>query len=195
MSISRLHDYDVNTKNGEIYLFDDDNEEITHKTAVRFIKNLHACSRLNNDNGINNVTIHLISSHGGDISSGWAIYDSIQNYNGHVKIIGYGAIYSIASMILQAADQRILTQNCTLYLHKAVGNLEYSHNTLKIDAEQLEQENNKIIAVYMDKIRGSSYLRNKYGGGIQQMFINRITEGFYLSAEMAVEWGLADDIT
>lgn len=59
----------------------------------------------------------LLNSPGGDITQGLAIYDAIKRSPCHIEIIATGQCMSSASIILQAADKRILTKNCFVMVH------------------------------------------------------------------------------
>ncbi len=61
----------------------------------------------------------VISSEGGDESVGYAIYDALVAYStfGHVTTVGYGQVCSIASLVLQAGNFRLLSPNCVFMIH------------------------------------------------------------------------------
>lgn len=67
-----------------------------------------------------NLTV-LLSTYGGDVYAGLAIYDAIQGWSknrGRTKVIATGACMSAGSMIiLQSADIRLATPNTHLMVH------------------------------------------------------------------------------
>lgn len=79
--------------------------------SYRFIKILRAMDYVKKPIKI------VLSSPGGSEMVGMAIYDTIMNLQSHVTIEGYGDVASSAAIILQAADKRLLSQNCSLMIH------------------------------------------------------------------------------
>lgn len=61
----------------------------------------------------------VICSEGGDENIGYAIFDTLMAYRkfGKVTTHGYGQVCSIASLILQAGDKRLLSPNCVFMIH------------------------------------------------------------------------------
>lgn len=58
-----------------------------------------------------------LSSGGGDVLAGMSIYDAIRLSPCRVTIIGAGQVQSMAPIIFQAADHRILEAGATVMLH------------------------------------------------------------------------------
>lgn len=58
-----------------------------------------------------------ISCIGGEVEAGLSIYDTIRAAKNPVTTIGCGAIQSMAALVFQAGDTRILTENCRFMLH------------------------------------------------------------------------------
>lgn len=77
-------------------------------------------------------TIRLVlSSEGGLEDVGYAIYDTLKALPNRVITEGYGEVSSIAALIFQAGDVRLLSPNCTYMIHN--GSVEVGGH-LEIDA-------------------------------------------------------------
>jgi ATP-dependent Clp protease protease subunit len=159
--------------NREIYFFGNVNDAV----AEDIIINLRALDRVSGAN----ISL-IINSGGGDINSGFAIYDTMEACRS--KIIGtvLGSCCSMASLIFQGCDTRIIAKNARFMIHDAsmtigeVSKLEL-HQYIK-ELKSLDGMYNKILAdragLDIDTVED---LRNKET---------------YLSAEQVVEYGWAD---
>ena len=118
-------DYQVNPRTRTIYLGshskDEDEAEaesgpdtgVGWLMAGRLIKAMHVLE----SDGDEPITI-LMNTPGGDWHHGMAIYDELRYHRGsHLTIVAYGYARSMSSIILQAADRRILMPSTTLMLH------------------------------------------------------------------------------
>lgn len=97
-----------------------------------------------------------INSRGGDVQEGWAIFDLLQNSGKKIKTIGEGKIYSIATIIFLAGDEREIMKNADGLIHNpfippyTLADAYQSTDLLKI-AEGLAQEEEKILNFYADE--------------------------------------------
>ena len=105
--LSYYHDYGIYYPSRVIDLFGD----IDQDKAQNVIKNLIAL-----DATSGTINIHLMSE-GGCVVSGLAIYNMIQSCQNHVRIICMGEVSSMATLILQAADERVMKPDSFLMLH------------------------------------------------------------------------------
>jgi ATP-dependent protease ClpP protease subunit len=62
------------------------------------------------------VTV-MMSTYGGELYYGFAIYDALKAWGGKVKIICNGPVMSAGTVILQAATHRIMMPNSFLLIH------------------------------------------------------------------------------
>lgn len=94
----------------------------------------------------------FISSPGGNIYDGLAIYDAIREYsqfNGPVTTIAYGLVASMAFILFLAGDKRIGSANVTLMNHKGYGGADGDADSLILDAKEIKRIEdicNQIIA-------------------------------------------------
>lgn len=95
-----------------IHLYGDVDEDLVKQFYIQ----LETCL----NNSTNEIKVFL-STGGGDVYCGYAIYDGIRSCQDSgipVTIIATGSCMSAGSMIiLQAADKRLATENCTLMVH------------------------------------------------------------------------------
>lgn len=106
MKINEYTDINLNYRDRILYVFGD----IDTESARQLIIGLDLLT------GDKPVTIKLHTS-GGDYYAGYAMYDAIRKFPGHVTIIATGQAMSMGPIILQAADTRIVTVNTTIMLH------------------------------------------------------------------------------
>lgn len=107
---------DVNTRT--LYMGSIDSTPDGDETGVDnfmtecFIKGLHILETKNSEP----ITI-LMNNPGGDWYHGMAIFDAIKNAKSYCTIKAYGYAMSMGSIILQAADHRILMPNSRFMIH------------------------------------------------------------------------------
>ena len=188
-----LHEHSINLDTREIYLGGTSNDgdgEINHSVATQFIKNLHLLDKTNN-----NIVIH-ISSIGGDVDSGYSIYDAILNARSHVTVIAHGLVASMASIIFQAGDLRVMMGHSTLMIH--FGSSTFDDNNLAISgyAELIKKNNKKFVEIYTDKCKEGEHFKEKTNSYIKRWIDRKLkdTQDWWLSPEECVQYGLADGI-
>jgi ATP-dependent Clp protease protease subunit len=112
------------------------------------LKNLHAL-----DSTVGTINI-ILNSNGGDVVSGLAIFDAINNCQNHVRITVYGEASSSASFILQAADERVLSKNSRIMIHfgqEAYGS-DHPRN-VKAAYEWSRHEEALVMNIYLKRIK------------------------------------------
>lgn len=85
--------------------------EVNEENCEKWMKNLHLLDPLEGS-----ITIRM-NSEGGCVIQAKALFDTISNCKSFVKIIVSGQASSSASLILQAADYRVLTPNSHIMIH------------------------------------------------------------------------------
>ncbi len=126
-----------------------------------------------------------INSPGGVISSGLAIYDTMQLVNCEVSTICLGMAASMATVLLSggAKGKRYCLPNSTVHMHQALGGAQGQATDIEIAARE--------ILRLQDKIR--TLLSGNTGQEYEK--IARDTDrDYYLTSEQAVEYGLVDEI-
>ena len=126
-----------------------------------------------------------INSPGGVISSGLAIYDTMQLINCEISTICLGMAASMATILLCGGTKgkRYCLPNSTVHMHQALGGAQGQATDIEIAARE--------ILRLQDKIR--TLLATHTGQDYDK--ISRDTDrDFYLNAEQALEYGLVDEI-
>jgi len=154
---------------------------INDQVANTIIAQLLFLAREDPDKDIN----LYINSPGGVISSGLAIYDTIQLIQPNVSTICIGMAASMATVILCAgtAGKRYALPHSTIHLHQAMGGAQGQAADIEIAAREI--------------MRMQEMLRNilvKHTGQPMDKITHDTDRDFYLNAEQAVEYKIIDDI-
>lgn len=97
-----------------------------------------------------------INSRGGDVQEGWAIHDLLVNSGKKIKTIGESKIYSIATIVFLAGEEREMMKNADGLIHNpfippyTLADKYESTDLVKI-AESLRQEEEKILDFYAER--------------------------------------------
>lgn len=145
--IEQYHDYNIGYDSREIFLGHDN--DIDNKLAIDFIKNLRLLESANDTE----IKIHLISP-GGHWHSAIAIYDSIKNSKLKITIIGYGEIASAATIILQAADVRLVMPNSLLLIHPISYSLDSDIITNMYHQNSAAADFDNMLEIYTSRLSG-----------------------------------------
>lgn len=116
--IDKWFDLNVDTDTRTIYMGstgytgDDSETGVDHSMAEYFIKGMHTLESKNNK-----PILIIMNNPGGDWYHGMAIYDAIKYSSCECTIKVYGHAMSMGSIILQAADHRIMMPNSRFMIH------------------------------------------------------------------------------
>ena len=122
---------------------------------------------------------------GGIISSGLAIYDTMQLIRPDVSTICVGLAASMGTVLLCAGakGKRFALPNATIHLHQAIGGAQGYATDMEIAAREI--------------MRVQEVLRNilvKCTGQPMKKITHDTDRDFYLNPEQAVEYGIVDEI-
>lgn len=199
--LNSIHEHWIDPINREMWIhgidmsgpgYDGTEPGVEYLMATKVIKNLHYLMKQSSSKP---VLIHLHSC-GGMWEDGMAIYDTIKSMPYHVTMINYTHARSMSSIILQAADKRILMPNSHFMFH--FGTLSLDDNCVNVysavDFNKICDE--KMVEIYIEKMINS----DKFGSFSERKIRNYLrSEMFekgdvYLTADEAVKWGFADSI-
>lgn len=126
-----------------------------------------------------------IHSPGGVISSGLAIYDTMQLIQPDVSTIAVGQTASMATVLLCAGakGKRFALPSATIHMHQALGGARGQAADIEIAAKEILR-NNEIIRNIIAQHTGQPVER------VSQDF----DRDFYLDAEGAKEYGFVDEL-
>jgi len=126
-----------------------------------------------------------IQSPGGVISSGLAIYDTMQLIKPDVSTICVGMAASMGTLLLCAGTKgkRYALPNATIHMHQAFGGAQGQAADVEIAAREIMRMQELIRSIIA-----------KHTGQPLEKIIHDTDRDFYLSPEQAVEYGLVDEI-
>lgn len=138
------------------------------------------------DRGGQTITI-LLNSEGGDITSCRGIYSAIRECKDYVRIIVYGEANSAASIILQAADERIMMPDSEMMIH--LGEETYpSDHPRNIDSlhTHFRRSERWMKKIYLEKIK------NKKPRFTKEKLEELLRFDKHLTPRQALDLGLID---
>ncbi len=156
-------------------------EEVNDVTASLVVAQLLFLEAEDPDKDIN----FYINSPGGSVTSGFAIYDTMQHIKPDVSTICVGMAASMGAFLLSggAKGKRFALPNAEIMIHQPLGGARGQATDIQIHAEQIL----KIKKTLND------ILSQNTGKPLEQ--IQRDTErDFFMSANEAKEYGLVDAV-
>ncbi len=124
-----------------------------------------------------------INSPGGVISSGLAIYDTMQLVRPDVSTICVGMAASMGTVLLcgGASGKRFALPNSTIHMHQALGGAQGQASDIEIAARE--------IIRMQDKIRN---IISEHTGQPYEKIARDTDRDFYMSSDQAKDYGLID---
>ncbi len=153
--------------------------EVSPATARRVIEQILV---LEADDPERPITF-LINSPGGDVHSGFAIYDCIRFVRPRVRVVCTGLTASIATVVLLGAerDDRLSLPNTRFLIHQPL-----FHTEIFGPASDLEITANEILRT---KDRINRLIAEETGQPLERVERDTMRD-FWMSAEEAVQYGL-----
>ena len=126
-----------------------------------------------------------INSPGGVISSGMAIYDTMQYIKPDVSTICVGMAASMAAFLLSsgATGKRFILPNAEVMIHQPLGGTQGQAEDIKIAAEHILKLRGKMNAI----------LAENTGKSVEEVSADTDRDN-YLDAQQALEYGIVDKI-
>jgi len=145
---------------GSITSGDDGEGGVDYALAERMIKALHILDS-QAPNGDKPIVI-IMNNVGGDVFHGMAIYDAIKNCKNHVTIKAYGHAMSMGSIILQAADQRMMSKNSRIMIHYGSNGVSGHAKTTYKWTDEIKKFDKFMEELFLEKIDGRKITLKKY---------------------------------
>ena len=128
-----------------------------------------------------------INTPGGSITAGMAIYDTMQLISSPIKVVVTGIAASMGSILLSGAEkgQRVLYPHSRVLIHQPLisGQMVAVAVDIHIQAKEMEKLRDEL----------NNILADASGQPLEK--IQKDTDrDFYMTAEEAIEYGLADSI-
>jgi len=201
--ISDVHEYGLDTEHFYIYVqgvADNPTEDfvepgVEYRMANRLIKNLDILQGLNEDRPI----VISMKTCGGDWVEGMAMYDAILAVPNRVTIINYSHARSMSSIILQAANKRILMPRSYFMIHEGTDGFEGTAKSFRSYAEFGKIAMEQMLDIYVDCLyrSGGAMRKGRWSRKrTRQWLIDQMNlkEEVYFTAGEAVKLGFADEI-
>lgn len=186
--LDRFHDYGIYLPSRTLYMgseivgedYDGGTDALM---AERLIKNLHILDSTSQDE----IAI-IMNNLGGDVMHGLAIYDAIKACRSKVTIKVLGHAMSMGSIILQAADERVMSPNSVQMIHFGQIHVGGHAKTVYKQTDENKRIDSWMEKMYLEKIR------EKVGDFSPQRLKGMLDHDCFLTAKKSVEIGLADKI-
>ncbi|MSQ11750.1 MAG: ATP-dependent Clp protease proteolytic subunit [Dehalococcoidia bacterium] len=126
-----------------------------------------------------------VNSPGGVISSGLAIFDTMNLVRPNIATIGVGMTASMGTVLLcsGAKGKRYVLPNATIHMHQAVGGAQGQATDIEIAAREILRLQDKLRQIISTNT-GQPYER----------VVRDTDRDFYLNAEQAKDYGLVDEV-
>lgn len=203
-TVDEVHSYNLNIKDFGIYLVGFPKEYggeetefqepgVEYQMATQFIKNLHILSGLNAKRPI---LIHMKTC-GGYWEEGMAIYDAIRACPNPVTILSYTHARSMSSIILQAADKRVLMPHSYFLFHEGTMAVDGTRKNVLSNVKWEEQVcGPQMLNIYVKALKQKGKFMTWSEGRIKKMLQDAMDtkEDVFLTPSEAIDWGFADEI-
>jgi ATP-dependent Clp protease protease subunit len=158
-------------------------EAINSNVAKRVISNLLAMDA----QGSNEPIYMYLNSPGGEVNSGFAIYDTMRFLGSEVRVICTGLTASIATVMLLGAPKkhRYSMPNTRLLIHQPLigGNIQGQASDLEITAKEIIKTRSKI----------NQMLAKECGQPLEKVEEDTARD-YWMTAQEALEYGLITKI-
>jgi ATP-dependent Clp protease, protease subunit len=139
---------------------------------------------LESDNPRKEIALY-INSPGGVVTSGFAIYDTMQYINCPVSTVCMGTARSMGSFLLMAGTpgQRIALPNSSVVVHQPLGGFQGQASDIERHAQDIMKVKRRMIELYA-----------KHCGRTTEEVERTLDRDYFMNAEEAKAWGLIDHI-
>ena len=126
-----------------------------------------------------------INSPGGVVTSGLAIYDTMQFIRSPISTLCVGQAASMGSLLLAAGrkDMRFALPNARIMLHQPSGGFQGQATDIMLHAQEILNIKKRLNDIYV-----------KHTGQTLKKIEDALERDYFLTGEMAVEWGVVDKV-
>ena len=126
-----------------------------------------------------------INSPGGVVTSGFAIYDTMQYIKCPVSTVCMGFAASMASFLLMAGEpgRRISLPNARIMVHQPSGGFQGQASDIERHAQDIVKMKKRMIGLYAKHCHRSA-----------EEVERTLDRDFFMTADEAKEWGLVDHV-
>jgi ATP-dependent protease ClpP protease subunit len=194
---AHLHNIIIDTR--EIFLHgepgvDGEDSGVDYRVGMKFLKNM----RILEQSGDGPIIIYQHGI-GGLVDVGLLIYDTIHNSPCQIIFVVCGTACSISTLILQAADVRVATPNCSFLIHGGqTGIYGLSHKESQSWAEIEQKQYEMMLDIYTQAIMGGNFFvsNNMDDKKVKKFISTKLDQksDWWLLADQALEFGFLDGI-
>jgi ATP-dependent Clp protease protease subunit len=188
--VDKFHEYKLYIPTRTIYMGSEDHDPEYGESgcdgamAAQLIKNLHILESMSQEP----ITI-IMNNTGGDEYHGFAIYDAIRECKSQVIIKVMGHAMSMGSIILQAADVRVMAPTSRQMIHYGTWGVNDHAKTTQKWAQEGLKIDKWMETMYLDRIKEKQPL---YTIARLKGLLDHDT---FLTAQESVDLGLADKVS
>jgi ATP-dependent Clp protease protease subunit len=126
-----------------------------------------------------------INSPGGVVTSGLAIYDTMQFIRSPISTLCVGQAASMGSLLLAAGKtgMRFALPNARIMLHQPSGGFQGQATDIMLHAQEILNIKKRLNDIYV-----------KHTGQTLKKIEDALERDYFLTGEMAVEWGVVDKV-
>jgi ATP-dependent Clp protease, protease subunit len=126
-----------------------------------------------------------INSPGGAVTSGLAIYDTMQFVRPAVSTLCVGQAASMGSLLLAAGhkDMRFALPNARIMLHQPSGGFQGQATDIMLHAQEILNLKKRLNEIYV-----------RHTGQPLKKIEDALERDYFLTADLAVEWGVVDKV-
>jgi len=126
-----------------------------------------------------------INSPGGVVTSGLAIYDTMQFIRSPISTLCVGQAASMGSLLLAAGhkDMRFALPNARIMLHQPSGGFQGQATDIMLHAQEILNIKKRLNDIYVH-----------HTGQTLKKIEDALERDYFLTAQMAVEWGVVDKV-
>jgi len=126
-----------------------------------------------------------INSPGGVVTSGLAIYDTMQYVRSPVHTLCMGTARSMGSFLLMAGQpgERAALPNASLHVHQPLGGAQGQASDILIHAEEIQKTKRRMIRLYAE-----------HCGRSEEEVERTLDRDRFMTAEEGRDWGLIDRV-
>ena len=126
-----------------------------------------------------------INSPGGVVTSGFAIYDTMQFIQAPVHTLCMGTARSMGSFLLMAGEpgHRTALPNASLHVHQPLGGFQGQASDILIHAEDIRSTKQRITRLYA-----------AHCGRTYEEVERTLDRDHFMTADEALAWGLIDEV-
>lgn len=193
--ITDLHDHNINPDSRELYIhgaFQEEDPGVDFRMCSTFIKNLNFLYHTGKDSPI---LIHQITT-GGEWDYGMAMYDAIKGCTCPTTVLVYAHATSMSSIILQAADYRVMMPNSHFMLHEGSCGAQDTQKGFLTLAEEMKRIHEVMLDIYVNRAKSGEAWAGKTDTYIRKAIQAKFDakQEWYLTARDAVKYGFADAV-